>query len=145
MRVIKTQKSQPCTLQTTVELSLYNAVKVNLKRYFALLFIISPLLSSSVSQAEKEPIVELGEVKSLYDPSYHEGCQKRCSEKSINYKEGDIVANGNAKIGQITKCPTSRVIFRIRKSTPKIMHKGKQYQFCCIGCFARFKTKTKAS
>jgi len=82
-------------------------------------------------------------ISSTYDPKMNKICKRGCAEKSVNYKKDEVAPNGNASIGEVTKCPISGVIFRVKKTTPKFQHNGKSYQFCCRTCAAKFKSKVK--
>jgi len=80
-------------------------------------------------------------LSSTYDSKQNKICQRGCAEKSMNYTDADVKPNANAVIGKVTKCPVSGVMFRVKKSTPKIEHNGKNYQFCCNSCALKFKAK----
>jgi YHS domain-containing protein len=54
-----------------------------------------------------------------------------------------IVAPGNAKIGDTSKCPVSGEEFVVEASSPKAEFEGKTYYFCCSGCKKKFESDPK--
>lgn len=56
---------------------------------------------------------------------------------------GPAVANGEAKIGDKTKCPVSGEHFVVKADSPKSEHAGKTYWFCCAHCKGKFESDPK--
>jgi len=54
-----------------------------------------------------------------------------------------IVAPGDAKIGDTSKCPVSGEEFVVEATSPKAEHEGKTYYFCCSGCKKKFESDPK--
>jgi YHS domain-containing protein len=52
--------------------------------------------------------------------------------------QGPVVPNGDAKVGDRTKCPVSGDEFVVSPTSPKAEYKGKTYYFCCPGCDKEF-------
>ncbi len=49
----------------------------------------------------------------------------------------DIKPNGEAKVGDKTKCPVSGEVFTVSESSPKYEYKGKTYYTCCSNCMKK--------
>jgi YHS domain-containing protein len=45
-----------------------------------------------------------------------------------------LVAPGEAKVGDRTKCPVSGNEFVVKEDSPHAEHNGKTYYFCCPDC-----------
>ena len=54
-----------------------------------------------------------------------------------------IVAPGEAKIGDTSKCPVSGEEFVVDATSPKAEHEGKTHYFCCSGCKKKFESDPK--
>lgn len=52
---------------------------------------------------------------------------------------GNLVANGDAHVGDRTNCPVSGEEFVVTESSPSVVHEGKTYYMCCPGCAGRFR------
>jgi YHS domain-containing protein len=50
-----------------------------------------------------------------------------------------LVAPGEAKVGDRTKCPVSGNEFVVKADSPHVEHNGKTYYFCCADCDKEFK------
>jgi len=50
-----------------------------------------------------------------------------------------VVENGQAKVGDRTKCPVMGHDFTVTAESPKVEHEGKTYYLCCPGCVEKFK------
>jgi len=53
--------------------------------------------------------------------------------------DAPLVANGEAKVGDKTKCPVSGEEFVVSADSPTAEHGGKTYYFCCAHCVEKFK------
>jgi YHS domain-containing protein len=51
-----------------------------------------------------------------------------------------LVAPGEAKVGDRTKCPVSGHEFVIKDDSPHAEYNGKTYYFCCADCPQAFQT-----
>ena len=49
-----------------------------------------------------------------------------------------VKAPGEAKVGDHTVCPVSGEAFVVTDASPKVVHEGKTYYFCCPGCDKKF-------
>lgn len=47
---------------------------------------------------------------------------------------GALKENGEAKVGDKTKCPVSGEEFTVSATSPKVEYNGKTYYTCCAGC-----------
>lgn len=52
---------------------------------------------------------------------------------------GPLVPNGEAKVGDRTKCVVSGEEFVVKADSPKVEHGGKTYYLCCPHCADKFK------
>lgn len=52
---------------------------------------------------------------------------------------GALKANGEAKLGDKTKCPVSGEEFTVSSASPSFEYQGKTYYTCCSGCMEKFK------
>jgi len=52
---------------------------------------------------------------------------------------GNLVANGDAHVGDRTNCPVSGEEFVVTENSPSVVHEGKTYYMCCPGCAGRFR------
>ena len=72
-----------------------------------------------------------------FDFAMSKVCQASCGVS--NYSEDDLVPIADAKVGDITMCPVSGAIYKVKESSPKIEHDGLTYHACCSGCANKFK------
>ena len=75
--------------------------------------------------------------KGKFDFALSSVCQVSCGVS--NYEESDIVNIAEAKVGDITMCPVSGAIYKVKHSSPILEHKGKTFHSCCMGCADTFK------
>jgi len=59
-------------------------------------------------------------------------CQKACAAK--DYNPVDVVSILEAKIGDLTTCPVSGVVFRITEASSKVKFKDDIIYTCCSSC-----------
>lgn len=54
-------------------------------------------------------------------------------------KAGSAVVkpNGDAKVGDTTKCPVSGEEFVVEATSPHVEYEGKTYYLCCSGCLKK--------
>ncbi|MBL4752901.1 MAG: TRASH domain-containing protein [Flavobacteriales bacterium] len=64
-------------------------------------------------------------------------CQAACGVS--NYEKSDIVDMAMAKVGDITMCPVSGAIFKVKESSPILKHDRKTFHTCCGSCANKFK------
>jgi Cu+-exporting ATPase len=50
--------------------------------------------------------------------------------------EAPLVANGEAKAGDVTTCPVSGERFVVKDDSPRVEYQGKTYYTCCEHCHA---------
>jgi Cu+-exporting ATPase len=49
----------------------------------------------------------------------------------------EVVAAGEATVGDVTACPVSGEKFVVTEDSPSLEHEGKTYYFCCANCQAK--------
>jgi YHS domain-containing protein len=76
------------------------------------------------------------EQTSRIDPEMAAICKKACEHE--DYDAVAVVPAPRAKLGDLTRCPVSGVVFQVRSETPRIEHAGESYWLCCDGCMERF-------
>lgn len=55
-----------------------------------------------------------------------------------DYNTSDVVGMTEAKIGDLTTCPVTGVVFRVSDNSPQIKYQGENYYFCCSSCKSIF-------
>lgn len=63
-----------------------------------------------------------------HEPGHHEETGHGAQD------EADVKVNGDAKVGDKTRCPVSGEVFKVAADQPKVEHKGKTYYACCAHC-----------
>src|SRR5262245_41958754 len=51
---------------------------------------------------------------------------------------GEIKPIGEAQLGDRSTCPVSGEEFVVTEHSPRVLHEGKTYYFCCPGCVKKF-------
>jgi len=74
------------------------------------------------------------------DPELSAICQKACAAR-VPYKEAELVSQPGAKIGNLTRCPVSGVVFKVGITNPTVKYKGVAYRTCCSMCSKRFRAQ----
>ena len=65
-------------------------------------------------------------------------CPHTCAAKEA-YSKTDVVAPSDAKVGDLTTCLVSDVVFRVQDESPRVELSGKGYYVCCERCAERFR------
>jgi YHS domain-containing protein len=65
-----------------------------------------------------------------------EACQLSCGVG--DYDTSDVIGMTDAKIGDLTTCPVTGVVFRVTDNSPQITHNSENYYFCCSSCKSIF-------
>ena len=63
-------------------------------------------------------------------------CQASCGVS--DYENSDIVDIIKAEVGDVTMCPVSGAIYKVKKNSPIIEHDGETFHSCCDGCAKKF-------
>ena len=50
----------------------------------------------------------------------------------------EVKLPGEARVGDVSRCPVSGETFVISVDSPKVQYEGKTYYFCCVDCVAKF-------
>jgi YHS domain-containing protein len=61
-------------------------------------------------------------------------------EELDNVPPDQIKAQPGLAVGDITRCPVSGEVFRIKANSPKVTVAGKDWYLCCRRCTARFES-----
>lgn len=68
----------------------------------------------------------------------HDGHHKEGEAHDHGDVEGkEVVAAGEATVGDVTECPVSGEKFVVTDDSPSLEHEGKTFYFCCAGCHAK--------
>ena len=68
-----------------------------------------------------------------------EVCQLSCGVG--DYNSSDVVGMADAKIGDLTTCPVTGVVFRVTDNSPQTTYNGENYYFCCSSCKSIFSSQ----
>lgn len=66
------------------------------------------------------------------------GCRFACATK-LQYDTKDVLAQPGAKLGKLTQCPVSGVVFSVDGNRPRIRVAGDEFVTCCERCAAKLK------
>jgi hypothetical protein len=72
------------------------------------------------------------------DPAQSEVCKQTCATKDP-HADRDVIPSAQAKIGDLTRCPVSGVVFRVSAESPQVEYSGKKLRVCCDGCAEKFR------
>ena len=67
-------------------------------------------------------------------------CSSGCNCESTKPAETPVVPASQAKVGDLTRCPVSRGVFKVDDQTIFVEHSGKRLPVCCPGCKTRFQS-----
>ena len=76
------------------------------------------------------------------DPGMAAICEMSCAASAESYSAADVVAQPGAKVGDLTRCPVSGVVFLITESHPTYQKNGQTWFTCCGGCMEQLKAAT---
>jgi len=63
-------------------------------------------------------------------------CQASCGVD--DFEDAEIVDIIEAKVGDITMCPVSGAIYKVKESSPMLEHDQETFHACCDGCAKKF-------
>ena len=63
-------------------------------------------------------------------------CQKACAVQ--NYDPNDVVDQATAKIGDLTQCPVSGVVFKVTENSSVVRYEDQELFTCCATCAGIF-------
>jgi hypothetical protein len=72
------------------------------------------------------------------DPAQSEVCKHTCATKEP-HAEQEVVSAAQAKVGDLTRCPVSGVVFRVSAESPQVEYSGTKLRVCCGGCAEKFR------
>ncbi len=72
------------------------------------------------------------------DPAQSEVCKHTCAAKEP-HADRDLVPAAQAKVGDLTRCPVSGVVFRVSAESPQVEYSGRKLRVCCGGCAEKFR------
>jgi copper chaperone len=70
------------------------------------------------------------------DPAITKICQAGCAAK-FDYDPADVVAQPGAKVGDLTRCPVSGVVFQVQEDQPRYDANGATWFTCCGMCLGK--------
>jgi len=107
------------------------------------LLIQTVLSNQAVSQERAEPeskshsCVAAGAAQSSYQANPMRSlCQSSCA--IANYDPKDLVDPMEAKVGDLTTCPVSEVVFRVTANSSRVSFGEQKYYTCCSTCAGLF-------
>ena len=56
----------------------------------------------------------------------------------MDYDPGEVMDQAQAKIGDLTKCPVSGVVFRVTENSPRVAYQDRKFYTCCGSCARLF-------
>jgi hypothetical protein len=72
------------------------------------------------------------------DTAQSEVCKHTCASKEA-FSDRDVVPAAQAKVGDLTRCPVSGVVFRVSTQSPQVEYGGHSLRVCCEGCAEKFR------
>jgi len=75
---------------------------------------------------------------STIDTAQSEVCKHTCAAKEA-YSDREVVPAAQAKVGDLTRCPVSGVVFRVSNQSPQVEYGGHHLRVCCEGCAEKFR------
>ena len=97
-----------------------------------------PAVCSSATAAACAPGTPPATGTTSVDPAQSEVCKHTCAIKEP-HGDRDVVPTAQAKVGDLTRCPVSGVVFRVSAESPQVEYSGKTLRVCCDGCAEKFR------
>ncbi|MCZ6692990.1 MAG: hypothetical protein O6939_03700 [Bacteroidetes bacterium] len=91
--------------------------------------------ADAVTKKERTQVIKIKEgddISSIMGPM----CQKSCG--AMNYDPSEVKSQAHAKIGDLTKCLVSRVVFRVTENSPRVSYQDQKFYTCCGSCTKLF-------
>jgi len=79
-----------------------------------------------------------GKIAGHFDPAMSGVCRYACATR-LKYKNADVAAQPGAKVGKLTQCPVSGVVFVADAGRPRVRIAGAEYVTCCDRCAVKLK------
>ncbi|MCC6348790.1 MAG: hypothetical protein IT347_04255 [Candidatus Eisenbacteria bacterium] len=79
-----------------------------------------------------------GKIASHFDPAMSGGCRFACATK-LKYDSKDVMAQPGVKIGQLTQCPVSGVVFAVDAHRPHVRLADGDFVTCCERCATKLR------
>jgi hypothetical protein len=92
----------------------------------------------SASGASASSHTAVTDAKGHRDPLMAMVCERSCAAKAP-YREEMVMAQPNAHVGALTRCPVSGVVFTVTGESPDLVYHGAHYRLCCGGCEKKFR------
>lgn len=117
-----------------------------MQRLFASLFLTFALCTlGACDKSGGETTPPDGDAAAHHEDGHHEHAE---GEEHHEHAEGEdhdhgdvegkeVVAAGEATVGDVTQCPVSGETFVVTADSPSLEHEGKTYYFCCANCHAK--------
>ena len=74
------------------------------------------------------------------DPEAAKVCEAGCAAQ-FDYDPADVVTQPGAKVGDLTRCPVSGVVFVVEEDQPHYEVDGKTWYTCCGMCMEKLQAK----
>lgn len=79
-----------------------------------------------------------GKIAGHFDPAMSGVCRFACATK-LKYDSKDVMAQPGVKLGQLTQCPVSGVVFPVDTHRPHVRLAGGDYLTCCDRCATKLR------
>ena len=79
-----------------------------------------------------------GKIAGHFDPAMSGVCRFACATK-LKYDAKDVMAQPGVKLGQLTQCPVSGVVFAVDTHHPHVRLAGGDYVTCCDRCATKLR------
>ena len=74
-----------------------------------------------------------GKIAGNFDLAMSGVCRFACATK-LKYEPKDVLAQPGAKLGRLTQCPVSGVVFVVDDHRPRVKYAGGNFVMCCDRC-----------
>ena len=79
-----------------------------------------------------------GKLTGNFDTGMSNMCRYACAAK-VSHTAKDVIAQPGAKVGKLTQCPVSGVVFAVDASRPHVRIAKADYVTCCSQCAKKLK------
>ena len=125
-------------------------IKMNMRTFIVFLGVIVAVLilgaysslaqttdidGEAVTKKEGTQVIKIKEgedISSIMGPM----CQKSCG--AMNYDPSEVKFQAQSKIGDLTKCLVSGVVFRVTENSPRVSYQDQKFYTCCGSCAKLF-------
>ena len=79
-----------------------------------------------------------GKIAGHFDSAMSGVCRFACATK-LKYDARDVLAQAGARVGRLTQCPVSGVVFAADANRPRVRAGSEEYVICCDKCATKLK------